>query len=937
MKFPEVAKKKKKKTLSTDLSLDRKEAGEEDAIQKEKEGQISESRETRPSDPAAILDKRQKKSLEKVSEWLLNISPSAAGKAGSDPSCSSQRDSGDCLSDGNTSSSTMEKDKDEAEIRKPERSGHSRCLEEKVFGVVYKRGRRSVGAQVNRCLESLEAGEVSHLRPSSSIKTPAKAAKKRSSSKLSPDSIKRPYIELEEANSGKRKSDAEVCEFGEIDGKATKGCESSEEEEELKVSSVFEVPLQNTTRTRKTKMQGVSQEAGSKLVQTEEVEGDAKEKNASSDKKCLSYKKRKTLARKRLSKGAKVLDLVTVEIDDPDPGLKPTEGIPLQADVQIDSYSSSEDQRTPGLRSFRRSERLKLFTEEVQGNRMKALAKSSTKNAICDPENGQGKNTATPDIVEKVLNPLTVEAQKTVVKNGCVAFVDLSGIEVDKLSVGKGVGQCEQKPCHTETDHPMANNAVEGLQVTLACSPIMTDHPVSPRKHGSDAVVPLSPGNLTNEPTDAEFKQDRIDSELDTEQLLKTFKTTKRRSFCIGTPSNKCLNRVSLNSEKLPQGEVPNPQVKQSKDKILTTPELVCVADSAELVQQDAETFSLGLENHSVSTDSSNPTVHKVLSPKSSRVGCLRKSDALLNISASKSKDSAEQLCLNAWENNHSRSVCGSSGTVESNGVKFPVGKQKKQSSAHIVNSGEVGPEFVFTASEEEPQNPSGRITEEPHPGLQSTNPGVPSGSADIAACNLKVDTVSPVWGVNNLSTSSMTPDDLLPPNIVVLGSSRSAGSSRSEDLPLQLCSQINLLKRRRPQKLESEDSGEDDQLPSLAKLLGHATSHSEDLTLLDLECPKKHSSGEAYLSEVPGRCQSPCSGPEGVPASQVSVDLFGTPEECELLACLLKIALLFLSANMFVLAQLSSCLCMQVKVLLVAMDSLNTLHNFPLKLSAPR
>ncbi|XP_023691553.2 uncharacterized protein [Paramormyrops kingsleyae] len=848
----------------------RKDAGEEDAI--------SESRETPPSDPAAILDKRQKKSLEKVSEWLLNISPSAAGKGGLDPSCSSQRDSEDCLSDGNTSSSTVEKDKDEDEIRKPERSGYSLCLEEKVFGVVYKRGRKSVRPQVNRCLESLEASEVSHLRPSSSIKTPTKAAKKRSSSKLSPDFIKRPHIELEDANSGKRKSGAEVCEMGEINGKVTKGCESSEEKEELKVSSVFEVPLRNTTRTNKTKMQGVSQEAGSKLVQTDEVEGDATEKNASSDKMCLTNKKRKTSARKRLSKQAKALDLVTVEIDDPDPVLKPTEGIPLKADVQIDSYSSSEDQRTPGLRLFRRSERLKLFTEEVQGNGKKALAKSSTKNAICDSENGQGKNIAAPDIVEKVLNPLTMEVQKTVVRNGCVAFVDLSGIEMDELSVGKDMGQCEQKPCHTETDHPMANSAVEGLQVTLACSPVTTDHPVSPRKHGSDAVVPLSPGNLTNELTDAEFKQDRIDSELDTEQLLKTFKTTKRRSFCIGSPSNKCLNRGSFNSEKLPQGEVPNPEVKQSKDKVLTTPELVCVADSAELVQLDAETFSLGLENHSASTDSSNPTVHKVLSPKSSRVGCLRKSDALLNISAR--KDSAEQLRLNAWENNHSCSVCGSSGTVESNGVKFPVGKQKNQSSAHIVSSEEVGP-----ASEEEPQNPSGRITEEPHPGLQSTNPAVPSGSADIAACNLKVDTVSPVWAVNNLSTSSMTPDDLLPPNIVVLASSRSAASSRSEDLPLQLCSQINLLKRRMPQKLESsesEDSGEDDQLPSLAKLLGHATSHSEDLPLLDLECPKKRSSGEASLSEVPGRCQSPCSGPEGVTASQVSVDLFGTPEECE-------------------------------------------------------
>ncbi|XP_048871054.1 breast cancer type 1 susceptibility protein homolog isoform X2 [Brienomyrus brachyistius] len=843
----------------------RKVAGEEDTIPKETEGQISEGGETRPSDPDAILDKRQKKSLEKVSEWLLNISPSAAGKGGSDPSCSSQRESEDCLSDGNTSSSTVEKEKDEDEIRKPKRSGHSLCLEEKVFGVVYKRGRKSVRPQVNSCLEKVKASEISHLSPSSPIKTPTKAAK-RSSSKLSPDFIKRPHIELEDGNSGKRVSGTELCEMGEINGKETKGCESSEEKEELKVSPVFEVPLQ-TTRTHKTKMQGVSQEAGSNLVQMDKVEENAKENNASSDKKCLSNKKRKTVARKRLSKGTKALDLVTVEINDPDPVLKPTKGIPIEADVQIDSYSSSEDPGTPGLKSFRRSERLKLFTEEVQGNRKKALPKRSTKN-------GQEKNITAPDAVEKVLTPLTMEAKKTVVRNGCVAFVDLSGIEDDKLSVGRNLGQCDQKPCHTETDLPMSNSVVEGLQVTLACSPVLTDHPVSPRKHGSDAVVPLSPGNLTNELTDAEFKQDRIDSELDTEQLLKTFKTTKRRSFCIGSPSNKWLNRGLFNSEKLP-----NPEVKQSKDKILTTPELVCVADSAELVQQDAESLSLGVENHSVSTDSSNPKG----SPKSSRVGCLRKSDALLNISASKSKDSVEQLCLNALENNHSRSVCGSSGMVESNGVKFPVRKQKKQSSAHIVSNEEVGPELVFTASEEEPQNPSGRITEEPHPGLQSTTPGDPSGSADVGACNL--DTVSPVWGVNNLSTSSMTPDDLLPPNIVVLASSRSAASSRSEDLPLQLCSQINLLKRRRPQKLESsesEDSGEDDQLPSLAKLLGHTSSHSEDLPLLGQECSKKRSSGEAYLSEVPDRCLSPCSAPEGVPASQVSVDLFGTPEECE-------------------------------------------------------
>uniref|UniRef100_A0AAR2LBU6 RING-type E3 ubiquitin transferase BRCA1 n=1 Tax=Pygocentrus nattereri TaxID=42514 RepID=A0AAR2LBU6_PYGNA len=126
--------------------------GSEDA-----ETNVSQKRSSRRAkriglEPNRIVDKRQKKSVEKVAEWLLKISPSSDTQAKDNSedlptsnSCDSDRES--ICSSSSTVVNVKVDDQDDAS---PPRDVPGRGLEEQVFGAVYKRMRKGAKSKVNR-------------------------------------------------------------------------------------------------------------------------------------------------------------------------------------------------------------------------------------------------------------------------------------------------------------------------------------------------------------------------------------------------------------------------------------------------------------------------------------------------------------------------------------------------------------------------------------------------------------------------------------------------------------------------------------------------------------------------------------------------------------------------------------------------------------------
>ncbi|KAI5619644.1 helicase-like transcription factor isoform X2, partial [Silurus asotus] len=767
-------------------------------------------------EPDRIPDQRQKKSVQKVSEWLLKISPTAdeSTVAGDRPGFP-ERDA----EEGSTASRASTEIHDVA-MASPLREAPCRGLEERVFGAVYKRERR-----VSKTLNVTRG-----FSPEREILTP----KRRSSRKSTPaDFIRR--------TSSGDKEDGDQQEEPDKTKKEEKPLSSSDQEEPVvqsentEESPAFEVPLKKPRRR-------------SKMQEVWKVDRDLTEiENA--DKKKDGKRRVTRSSRDATKEDAKcALDLIRAGSEDLDLMEKvPHNPKVIETEVDIESYPSSADAKSPDARKTRRSARLQEFTAEVRGPPSRRRVKPGLLKRDEGPENNPPPNPREPN----------AEAESSVRRNGCVYNDDLENIEAVQSSEDPSI-KCPSQENLAE-DVSLVPDTVDQDENVIAHSLRVAEFEAGPVPESLPQKCQESPSTKTFPPGDPEQEDDTNDSELDTEQLMKTFKTTKRKSFYLGSPSHSRAQEKSLTqiSEEDQQENV----------------------DHAEIPPNSVD------PDHGLAPNACEIAPREVSSPTAQSGAADVLSVSLLQVTSA----DVPRLPEDTKMDNSLKTLGASEHPEKVQGSRPPLNSE-------LGNSVQL---FSATTTQEEPRG-SHRKTSSPEiQGNQISSISL-GRSSEILSNNLE---------------SSVTPDGLVPEVLVMKPATNENLDEMDEG---EIPSQPRVCRKRKAQRLESSDSEssvENDDLPPLAQLLKSHRPPSDDPVKIQAEEPnpkpglgpgsqESRSHSEPEAQSTPSQCIAPYQKPgslqdlnsngvqDGAPdppcrddwmtSSQGSVDLFGTPRQCD-------------------------------------------------------
>ncbi|KAF7204354.1 breast cancer type 1 susceptibility protein homolog isoform X1 [Nothobranchius furzeri] len=241
-----------------------------------------------------------------------------------------------------------------------------------------------------------------------------------------------------------------------------------------------------------------------------DVDGDLQEqarpKSDSSEQRRPNGRKGKnvTSEKNEPSKVAKPLVLVGIQNRDSSPKAR---GRSEDVQVQIETYPSSEGQE-PSSRSTRGTKRLHRFVEEVQDSHKKTMKTNLLK------KNRRASNLPGGKTVDKS-PPDSRNAAAAAQRNGCVYQEDIGGIE--NMEMG------EKRPPEAVVDC-----SVSVVPNSISDASVLGPTENSPNNLHQEVSAPEAPAGMEN-----------VDGELDTEQLLMSFKSTKRKSFILGEPKVK--------------------------------------------------------------------------------------------------------------------------------------------------------------------------------------------------------------------------------------------------------------------------------------------------------------------------------------------------------------------------------------------------------------
>ncbi|KAK2820430.1 hypothetical protein Q5P01_023389 [Channa striata] len=479
-----------------------------------------------------ILEQKQKKSVEKVAEWLMQV-PSEGSLELEKPDKETD-DSDSC-------SSTLTIDvKQHISDVIPKKDDRVKALEAQVFGAVYKRERRRnrISSPLPPAETEKQAHEIAFKKKKSNALTPADfcmktsfederdIAQKQKILEVSGTIIKESKeIEVVEEN-GIDKSEDELNNMPES-GKNIGNCEG--------FCSVPDVELQQPATKLKKRMRNTLQEVDSDLQEKAKAMPESTEQSKADKRKGKNTK----LEKGKLARLAKPLALVGVQSGGTSPMIRPRSE---EVQVQIENYPSSEDQETPITRSTRRSRRLQVFAEEVKKANLK----------ISVPEKDGGFPKQSEEVSGGALDDTASHGNMTKVlqKNGCVFDQDLGGIEdmetVERTSYFRGtedhkdsIAEVPNVEIPSEASAaccvPVVPNSASPVEAVVKDSELESGHPSDQRP--DNFQLKTSAGDPKCAVTDPE--EEKNDSELDTEQLLKSFKATKRKSFHLGGPNVK--------------------------------------------------------------------------------------------------------------------------------------------------------------------------------------------------------------------------------------------------------------------------------------------------------------------------------------------------------------------------------------------------------------
>ncbi|XP_062234773.1 breast cancer type 1 susceptibility protein homolog isoform X2 [Platichthys flesus] len=743
-----------------------------------------------------ILQRKRKKSLEKVAEWLMKVPPEGSlelEKPDKDPDDS----------DGGSSTSTIDVKQHLSDIHS-KREDRAKALEDHVFGAVYKRGKRNSSRSL-------------FVEPTITKHTTDSEDENRS------DSEEEQLLTEDVNDSSDIFKKAEQME----------GLEENDVVDKDVIAESASEPQQPQRKSKK-RMQNPLQQVDSDLKEQSEAKSDKTE-----SKKPDRRKGKNTMSEKgKPTRVSKPLVLVGVKNVETNPKTRVKSG---EYQVQIENYPSSEDPQTPIMRSNRRSRRLQLFTKEVQDGHKKANSKANViekdVTVALQQEEVEGET------LDKAESP---KGEKLAKRNGCVYDEDLGGIE----NVESGKRTRREQESIVEVQNLL--NVETLSEATVACSvPVV---PSSPCPTEATVFGPtLENNNLTPQSSKnvelktiacviTEKEEEKNDSELDTEQLLQSFKATKRKSFRLGGPKGK-RSRSSVRGAEGEENDFVCSSVESAKKQ---THKKTSVNIDQEALTDD---------ENSLCSDLISPSITPKLTRKSVEKPDQVVDEALNPVTSSSGQDGPAGNCLSR----NSQSSALTPNQVSKREIESP----------QFVESG-----LRFTDVEHEEVNEASKSSQ------------IPNGQLD---CSVKDagkwkemrDSISPGKGERIVvAESSLTPDGLVTPLVpTVHGSGELSAHS-----PIK----SKVRKRRRTQRLESSsesDSAESkEELPTLTQIFGTSAlpaavtrgrGDSRENTGCEAACAPADTAER--LSRPPA-----CPSPDCVPSSQGSVDLFGTPDECD-------------------------------------------------------
>uniref|UniRef100_A0A8B9J4M8 RING-type E3 ubiquitin transferase BRCA1 n=1 Tax=Astyanax mexicanus TaxID=7994 RepID=A0A8B9J4M8_ASTMX len=465
-------------------------------------------------EPDRIADKRQKKSVEKVAEWLLKISPSSDTQTrdrSRDPSVPADSDSEKESVCSSSPTEAYPKDGDEDDVNPP-KEVRGRGLEEKVFGAVYKRERKGGKTKVNRPV-SPEKETVTNPVPFNLVQEEEMMTRHGLKRKR-----KNKQVELN--------TEEQIEILGECDKIAELSADAKCDNtvKNMEESPAIEVPLKRSGRRSKSKMQDIWQNVDLDLKEKENICDNRTSRKRRSNRSSCELTKDGHLDESKNAKCTKSLTLVDAAANNVDvmEQLKNKPKI-VEAEINIESYPSSADPQSPDARKTRRSLRLQAFTTEIQGTlKQRRTTKPSSGPETHPLDNPSHFNCLDQPNVDKVnANEENVDADQ-----GIGSTQHLGTIEAVQTNE-----ETASSPCVSEGQGPEQNSVLSIIPDTVA-----QDGPSLPCSSvAASSAFPLQAVTLDSSLPE-KMEGETNDSELDTELLMKSFKASKRKSFHLGSP-----------------------------------------------------------------------------------------------------------------------------------------------------------------------------------------------------------------------------------------------------------------------------------------------------------------------------------------------------------------------------------------------------------------
>ncbi|XP_053197031.1 breast cancer type 1 susceptibility protein homolog [Scomber japonicus] len=780
-------------------------------------------------EPETILEQRQKRSVEKVAEWLMKVPTEESLELEKPAEDTCDPDDSDSAS----STSTINVKLHYSDMN-PKREDRAKALEEQVFGAVYKRGRRG-----NRTTSP-------PLNSSSEDKYESDMEEEQEMTGQINDTCSEIFKEAEEIvteeNNKKETRDKYEEELNNI---PERDDDNNGKDEVPCLVSDIEPPQPG--RKLKKRMRDTRQHVDSDLQEQ------AKPNMESSEQKKTDKRKGKNTKSEKSKSGRVVKPLVLVGVQNGETS-PITRQVEEEIQVHIENYPSSDDHETPIMRSTRRSRRLQLFAEEVQEGPKKARAPKNLRKSIHDKDSSDAEQS---EDAKGAISCNSASPKNGNLINGCIYDQDIGGIE--NMEFGE----------RTSSLRPTGD--VTSVKESIVLSEAVEDPALD-----SDNPTDECPNNIQSQTVACktkcaikEIEEDKNDSELDTEQLLKSFKSTKRKSFHLGGPDvkrSRGLGDENVHEERSDSGS----GVKGAKQ--LRNPDVT---------------------NSPVLKDNDNSSCSDWIPPSNSSIltrnRVSKKGDQLVEEVLIPETSSSIQCSAGNFGNSVSSAL--SPNKVSKHETEIPHFSVVPQ----VVDSG-----LCFRAvelsegGEREELNEPTKCSQITDNELSCTGRDAEKVKEMRDNISLENSAVSGKQSPDNAAEgflnaeSSLTPDGLGIP-VVQVSPEIQTSSHGSEELSIHssVKSKLRKKKKKKAQRLESSPesdcSGAKEELPTLTQIFGTSAPPSavclDDQDQADSRCEDACvTADEAEQLSRPPMCPSP----DCVNSSQASVDLFGTPDECD-------------------------------------------------------